>query len=160
MVACELVNSPYLSGSVVESPVGILLTEAGERRNAMTVSFFSEVAHYPTSLWISVGRGGYTRELIDASGRFTLAVLHAGQGSLAWECGLASGRDTDKLSKLRTHRGPEDHLYLDEALAAAACRVRSSHTVGDHILYIADILAGEVETRYSLKLPLLTRDLI
>jgi len=125
----------------------------------MTISFFSEVAHHPTSLWISVAPSGYTRELLDASGRFTLAVLHAGQKDLAWQCGLVSGRDTDKFSMLRTHRGAEDFVYLDESLAAAACCIRSSRPVGDHILYIAEILAGEVETKHTRKRPLLTRDL-
>lgn len=153
-------TSPYLSGSVVESPVGILLTEAGERRNAMTISFFSEVAHHPTTLWISVAPGSYTRELIETSGRFTLAVLHDRQKDLAWECGLVSGRDTDKFGKLRTHRGPAGFLYLDEALGAAACRVRSSRPAGDHILFVAEIVAGEVETRHSLRRALLTRDLL
>jgi len=115
----------------------------------MTISFFSEVAHHPTSLWISVAPASYTRELLDASGRFTLAVLHDGQKDLAWQCGLVSGRDTDKFSMLRTHRGAEDFVYLDESLAAAACCVRSSRPVGDHILYIAEILAGEVETKHT-----------
>jgi flavin reductase (DIM6/NTAB) family NADH-FMN oxidoreductase RutF len=153
-------TSAYLSGSVVESPVGILLTEAGDRRNAMTISFFSEVAHHPTTLWISVAQGGYSGELLDASGRFTLVVLHAGQRQLAWQCGTTSGRDGDKFSKLRTHRGPEDYLYLDDSLAGAACRVRSSRPAGEHILYIADIVGGESETRNSLKRTLITRDLL
>ncbi len=153
-------NSPYLSGSVVESPIGILLTESGDRRNAMTISFFSEVAHHPTSLWISVEPGSYTKELIETSGQFTLAVLHDGQKDLAWQCGLKSGRDSDKFGKLSTHRGPENFLYLDEAYGSAGCRVRSSHAAGDHLLFIADIIAGEVETRFSQRRALLTRDLL
>lgn len=145
---------------MVESPVGILLTEAGVRRNAMTISFFSEVAHYPTTLWISVAPGRYSRELLDASGRFTLVVLHAGQRELAWQCGTTSGRDADKFSQLRTHRGPEDYIYLDDGMAGAACRVRSSRPAGEHLLYIADIVGGEVETRNSLKRILITRDML
>jgi flavin reductase (DIM6/NTAB) family NADH-FMN oxidoreductase RutF len=153
-------GSPYLQGSVVDSPVGILLTEADDRRNAMTISFFSEVAHHPTSLWISIDPSCFSRELIDASGRFTLVVLHEGQAELAWQCGQTSGREIDKFSQLRTHRGPENFLYLDDAYAAAACRVRSRHTAGDHLLLVADILAGEVETRLSIRRPLLTRHLL
>ena len=155
-----VVTSAYLSGSVVESPVGILLTEAGDRRNAMTISFFSEVAHHPTTLWISVAQGRYSGELLDSSGRFTLVVLHAGQRELAWRCGTISGRDADKFSRLRTHRGPVDYVYLADGIAGAACRVRSSRPAGEHILYIADIVGGEVETRNSLKRTLITRDLL
>ncbi len=153
-------KSRYLDGSVVECPVGLLLTESGDRRNAATISFFSEVAHHPTSLWISLDPTSLSKELIDESGRFTLIVLHDGQKEIAERCGLQSGRNTDKFSGLKTHRGAQDFLYMDEAYGSAACRVRSSHPAGDHVLIIADILAGEVETKYSQRRALLTRDLL
>jgi flavin reductase (DIM6/NTAB) family NADH-FMN oxidoreductase RutF len=154
------VTNPYLSGSVVDSPIAIVITEHGECKNAATVSFFSEVAHHPTTLWISVSPHSYTKELIDSSGRFTLAVLHSGQRDLAWHCALSSGRESDKLASMKTHRGPHDFLYLDDSLAAAACQVRSSKPVGDHVMFVADIVAGELETRNSIRRALLTRDLL
>ena len=62
-------SNPYIDRSVVVSPVGLVLTEWQGKRNAMTVSFFSEVAHHPTTLWMSIEQSSYTHELIQASGR-------------------------------------------------------------------------------------------
>jgi len=138
--------------------VGLILTQADSRKNAMTVSFFSEVAHHPTSLWISIDPRSYTYELIEQSGAFSLVLLHEKQTKPARMCGTVSGRDIDKFSLLKAHRSG-DFWYLDDLYASAACRVRSRHQVGDHVMFIADILEGEVETRNSNRRPLLTRDL-
>jgi flavin reductase (DIM6/NTAB) family NADH-FMN oxidoreductase RutF len=150
-------GSPYLD---LVSPVGLVLTEWKGKRNAMTVSFFSEVAHHPTALWISVKQTSYTHELVQESGRFTLIVLDDKQAHLARACGSVSGRTTDKCAGLQLYYGSMDQLYMQDAFASAACRVRSTHSVGDHTLFIADILAGEFESRRSIHRHLLTTDLI
>lgn len=151
--------SPYLQGSVVESAVGLVLTEFGGRRNAMTVSFFSEVAHHPTTLWVSIADHSYTHELIEATGRFSLIVLHEGQRHAARACGSASGRDSDKCASLDLYRAQEEFWFMEGALASVACRVRSSHAAEQHTLYIADMLAAEFETRSRIRRHLLTTDL-
>jgi flavin reductase (DIM6/NTAB) family NADH-FMN oxidoreductase RutF len=139
--------------------VGLIITDRGQQINLMTVSFFSEVAHHPTALWVSIARSAYTHDLIEETGRFTLAVLHDGQKELALKCGSVSGRSGDKSALLPVHRSENGHLYPEDALASAACRIRRTHALGDHTLYIADILAGEVETRRNIRRHLLTTDL-
>ena len=153
-------SSPYLDRSVVVSPVGLVLTEWQDQRNAMTVSFFSEVAHHPTTLWVSIEQSSYTHELIQASGRFTLVVLDDGQAEIAKTCGSVSGRQSNKCAGLKLYRGSKDELYMEDAFASAACRVRSAHPVGPNTLFIADILAGEFESRRAIRRHLLTTDLV
>lgn len=152
--------SPYISQAVTPSAVGLVITVSGAARNVMTVSFFSEVAHYPASLWVSIHQNSYTHRLIEESGRFSLAVLHDGQKELALRCGSVSGRDKDKCADLALHAGPEGYLFPDDALTAVACRVRSRHPWNDHTLFLADILMGELETKNSIRRHLLTMDLI
>jgi len=153
-------TNSYVNATMLDSHVGLVLTEWGDEQNAMTISCFAEAAHYPRTIWISVAPESYTRELIDAGGRFTLAVLHCGQRDIAWQCGTRSGRQTNKLVHLRTHRGPGGCLYLDDSLSAVACCVQRSNRIGDHIMYVAEIVAGEIETRNSSKQPLLIKDLL
>lgn len=152
--------SPYLSAAVTPSAVGLVVTQSGAARNVMTVSFFSEVAHYPTTLWVCIERRSYTHELIEATNRFSLAVLHDGQKDLALHCGSVSGRTEDKCSAAGLHAGPEGFLYPGDALAAVACRVRWRRALGEHTLYIADLMAGELETKRSVRRHLLTVDLL
>ena len=151
--------SPYLQHSVVESAVGLVVSELGDQRNAMTVSFFSEVAHYPTALWVSIAQSAYTHELISASGRFSLIVLHVGQKDLASACGFSSGRSANKCANLDLYRAHSEYWFLDGAISSVACRVRSAREGNGHTLFIADILASDVETRSRTRRHLLTTDM-
>lgn len=152
-------ESPYIGNSVVEGPVGLVLVESQGRANAMTISFFSEAAHHPTSLWVSIAKSSYTHELVSQEGRFSLIVLHRNQKHIAELCGGVSGRNQDKCASLQIYRSSEGLLFLKNALASVACRVRSTHNVGDHTLFIADILSGDIETRRSTLRHLLVSDL-
>jgi flavin reductase (DIM6/NTAB) family NADH-FMN oxidoreductase RutF len=153
-------HNRYLTGAVVPSAVGLVITESGARRNVMTVSFFSEVAHHPSSLWISIANDSFTHELIRESGKFSLMVLHEKQQQLAMTCGASSGRIKDKCAGLQLRRGPEGFLVIEDCLTSIACRVLSEHVVGDHTVFIAGILAGEYDTKKTLWRHLLTTDLL
>ena len=153
-----MMRNPYLSGSVTDGPVALALTEGAGRRNAMTVSFFSEAAHHPASLWMSVARASFTHELMVSSGRFTLALLHARQKDLALHCGTASGRDSDKCRRLALDTA-DGFLLLRPAMVNLSCLVRTVHDLEEHSLFVADILAGTLESRHTWRRHLLVSDL-
>lgn len=140
-------KSPYIVESIVESAVALVVVEAGTRSNAMTVSFFSEVAHHPTALWVSISPAAHTHSLIEETGRFTLAVLNQTQKSLALQCGTVSGRDQDKCATLDLYKSPGGFLFLRGALASTGCSVRESVSLGDHTLFVADILESHLDSR-------------
>lgn len=152
-------TSAYINDSVVEGAVGLVLVKAGDRSNAMTVSFFSEVAHHPTSLWVSVAKSSFTHTLLEETGRFSLAVLNQTQGALALGCGMVSGRDRDKCSTLDLYLTPDGFLFLRGALASTSCAIRQSEDVGDHTLFIADILDSHLDSRKAHLRHLLLSDL-
>jgi flavin reductase (DIM6/NTAB) family NADH-FMN oxidoreductase RutF len=152
--------SPYLSQSVTESPVGLVITEAGARRNAMTVSFFSEVAHFPTSLWVSIAKNSFTHGLLLDSRRFSLILLHRKQAELAQMCGTVSGREQDKCDRLSLYRGRDNFLFVPDALTCTGCEVRATADAGDHTVFLANILCGELDSLSSVRRHLLTVDLV
>ncbi len=141
--------------------MGLVVTSEGTaRRNAMTVSQFSEVAHYPTTLWVSIAPSTLTHQLIEATGLFTLAVLHQGQGDLALACGTKSGRDADKCASMPLYQARDGAWYVGGAIASISCRVRQHLTLDDHTLFIADILRGERDSKSLDRRHLLTTDLL
>jgi flavin reductase (DIM6/NTAB) family NADH-FMN oxidoreductase RutF len=152
-------TSPYVSGSIVESVVGLLLIESGDRSNAMTISFFSEVAHHPTALWVSISQGSYTHSLIQKTGRFTLAVLNQTQKDIAISCGTVSGRDFDKCASLDIYRSPGGFLFLQGALASTGCSVRRAVPLDDHTIFLADIVESHLDSRKAHLRQLLLSDL-
>jgi flavin reductase (DIM6/NTAB) family NADH-FMN oxidoreductase RutF len=152
-------DSPYVTNGVMDSAVGLILVELGDRRNAMTVSFFSEVAHHPTALWVSVARTAYTHELIRAGGKFTLAVLNQTQAKLAYHCGTSSGRAADKCAALNLYKSPQGFLFMSDALASTACSLSNSIDIDDHTLFVADILESHLSSRQAHRRHLLLSDL-
>jgi flavin reductase (DIM6/NTAB) family NADH-FMN oxidoreductase RutF len=154
-----MLTTPYVTGSVIESAVGLVLVETGNNRNAMTVSFFSEVAHHPTALWVAISNKTYTHSLIEQTGRFTLAILNQKQKALALQCGTVSGRDQDKCATLDLYKSPNDFLFLRGALASTGCSVRQRVDLGDHTLFVADILESHLDSRKAHLRQLLLSDL-
>lgn len=152
-------NSSYLTDSIIESAVGLILVEAGTRRNAMTISCFSEAAHHPATLWISVARTTYSNELIRETGKFSLAILNLNQKEIAISCGTISGRESDKCASLDLYRSRDGFLFLRRALASTACSVRQSIDVDDHTLFVADILDADLDSRSAHLRHLLLSDL-
>ncbi|MDB4917974.1 MAG: flavin reductase domain protein FMN-binding protein [Gemmatimonadetes bacterium] len=153
-----MIPSEYLAGSVTEGPVALVLCEHAGRRNAMTVSFFSEVSHYPASVWISIAHTRLTHAMLLESKRFSLVVLHERQAAFARMCGEVSGRTEDKCARLPISV-KDGWLFVDGALASMGCEITQSRDLGDHTLFIASILVGETETRNTMRRHLLTTDL-
>ena len=144
--------------TLMPAPVAIVIASAGDRRDASTVTFFSEVAHHPTSLWVSLNTSSLTHELVQESGEFTLSVLSRKQRDLALACGTISGRQADKCAGLDLVLTPRGFHYLVGAIASTACRVRRTISLGDHTVFIADMLEGERDTRAARLGPLLSID--
>ena len=154
-----MMESPYLKQSIIESAVGLLIVKAGDRANAMTISCFSEAAHHPSTLWISVAKTAYSNALISETGKFSLAILNQNQKKIALDCGTISGRDHDKCASLDLYQSADGFLFLSRALASTACSVRQSIDVEDHTLFVADILSAELDSRSAHLRHLLLSDL-
>ncbi len=143
----------------MESAVAIVLVRTPDLSNAITVSLFSEVAHHPTALWISLNKSSYTHSLLLSQPEFSLSVLNQKQASIALACGTVSGRERDKCAALDVFENGSGFLFLKQALAATSCRVRRSEDIGDHTLFVADILETVLESRTSHLRHLLISDL-
>ncbi len=155
----QLRDSPYLRGAVLPAPVGLIVAEAAGTANAMTVSLYSEVAHYPTSMWVAVSPRSHTHGILLETGKFSFITLHSRQAVIAAACGTTSGRDAPKAGLLDLYRHGEGFLFLDDAMASTACVVDRHHTVGDHTLFICRMLSGDVTSRGTSERQLLLSDL-
>ena len=151
--------SPYIDGAILPGPVGLVLVRSGARRTATTVSFFSEVAHHPTALWVSLATTSFAHELVLECGEFTLAILSCAQGAVARACGSVSGRDRDKCAALPLYESSSGFPYLSSSLSSTACRVRNTIPKGSHRVFIADMLEGDIDRSAARAGHLLTTDL-
>jgi Conserved protein/domain typically associated with flavoprotein oxygenases, DIM6/NTAB family len=149
----------YITEAFMDAAVAILLVETASRRNAMTISCFSEVAHYPAAIWVSVEKDSYTHELLQETNRFSLAVLNQRQLKLARNCGTVSGRTVDKCANLDLYRSPKGFLFLQGALASTGAEVSKVEDIGSQTLFVGNIVEADFCSRASTLRHLLISDL-
>ena len=159
MFSEKLRGSPYLKRSVIPGPVGLVVVRTAAGINAMTVSLFSEVAHQPTSMWIAIAPETHTHCMLLESRRCSFLTLHEKQAHIAIACGTISGRDADKAGALNLYEHGDGFLFLRDALASTACTVQQSVSMGEHTLFICEMLSGDVSGRHTARRQLLLSDL-
>ena len=113
-------------------------------RAGFTAAWVTQVAFDPLLLAISVNPRNATWALMDRSRRFAINVLDASQLQMARQFGLASGRDVDKFSAVRTTAAAGGFLALSDAVSWLGCQVEQQVPAGDHIVVLAHVVAGEL----------------
>lgn len=154
-------SSPYITGAVLDNPVALVTSAHGGRRTVMTASLFAESSHLPVLLRVAIRPETFTHELVTASGWFGLSVLACTQAALAIGCGSSSGRDGSKFERwrLRVENGPREVPLLPGLLTTSACRVIERLDLGEHTLFVGEIVDSHREARLAHLPPLLLSDL-
>lgn len=122
--------------------------EAGER-DIVTVAWAGTVCTNPPMLSISLRPERHSYHIIRESGEFVVNLVTSRlQRACDW-CGVRSGRDYDKWEECRLTAAPASALELAPAIAESPvnieCRVRDVLELGSHHLFLADVLAVQVE---------------
>lgn len=116
----------------------------GERRNAFTAAWLTQVSFDPLLLALSVNPGHASWPLLLGGGGFTVSVLSRDQLHLAGHFGTRSARDGDKLAGTGWRPGSTGAPILDGAVAWLECRLVERVPAGDHMIVLARPVAGEI----------------
>jgi len=116
----------------------------GERSDAFTAAWIMQASFDPLLLAISINPDNASYELLHASGWFTVNVLKQGQLDLARHFGTKSGRDQDKLARMRTRPGRAGSPILEDALAYFECELEGRTRAGDHELVLGRVADGRI----------------
>jgi flavin reductase (DIM6/NTAB) family NADH-FMN oxidoreductase RutF len=116
----------------------------GDRRDAFTAAWIMQASFNPLLLAISINPDNASYELLHASGCFTVNVLKQSQLDLARHFGTKSGRDEDKLARIRTLPGRAGTPILEESLAYFECDLEGRTRAGDHELVLGRVVDGRI----------------
>jgi flavin reductase (DIM6/NTAB) family NADH-FMN oxidoreductase RutF len=116
----------------------------GERKDAFTAAWIMQASFDPLLLAISINPDNASYELLHASGWFTVNVLKQGQLDLARHFGTKSGRDQDKLARMRMRAGRAGSPILEDALAYFECELEGRTRAGDHELVLGRVADGRI----------------
>ena len=132
-----------LEADLVAKAIFVITSESGGVRAGMTAAWVTRVSSSPPQMAVAIHRASQTGELIAAGDRYVINVLGEGQAVLAQRFGSSSSRIKDKFKGVRLTTAPQGCPVLSDALGYIECHVAQILDVGDHRLFVGEIVAAE-----------------
>ena len=120
----------------------VIGSRAGERRNAMTLNWATQISSDPKLLAIGVEKAALTHALIAEGKVFSLNIIDREDRAIVRKFTKPVEVDVDAhtLNDFAFHDGPTGAPILDQAVAWVDCRVHSSVDLGDHTLFLGEVV--------------------
>jgi flavin reductase (DIM6/NTAB) family NADH-FMN oxidoreductase RutF len=125
------------------SGVSIVTMQAPEKRHGLTVSGFLSITPEPPLVLVSIGQELASDTLLHASGAYAINFLRDDQAELSDRFAGRLG-EVDRFADLTTRSAATGSPILEDCAAWLDCRIVSSQVVGDHTLFIGEVVAAGV----------------
>ena len=142
------VDLPQAHCLLNHGPTVLVASAHGGRRNVMAAAWNMPVDFDPPKVAVVIDKTTFTRELVDASGQFVLAVPSRAIAELTVAVGSCSGRDGDKFDALGLAVLPPGVLDIPRpagCLAWLECRVIDEPAIAQRY----DLFLGEVVAAWA-----------
>ncbi len=120
----------------------------GEDANIITVAWTGIINTVPPKTYISVRPSRHSYELIRQSGEFVINLTPSRLVRAADYCGIHTGRKVKKFEKCGLHQEDASEVscpLLAESPLSLECRVTEVIPLGSHDMFLADIVAVDVD---------------
>jgi flavin reductase (DIM6/NTAB) family NADH-FMN oxidoreductase RutF len=120
----------------------VIGSRAGDRRNAMTANWVTQLSFEPKLVGVSVEKPAFTYELISAARVFTVNVIDREDRAIVRkftkpvEVDEAAGT----LNGFAFHDATNGAPVLDTAVAWVACRVQQDVDLGGSTLFVGEVV--------------------
>jgi len=119
----------------------IVSAQSGDKKNAMTVAWITPVSANPPLIVIAVAPKRFTHKLIEESKEFIVNIPDINKLELVNYMGTVSGRDVDKLAKVKYREGVKVKApVLEDCVAWLECKVVNQVEAGDHTLFMGKVV--------------------
>ena len=125
------------------SGVSVVTMQTAEKRHGLTVSGFLSISPEPPLVLISIGQELASDALLHASGAYAISLLRDDQTELSDRFAGRLG-EIDRFEGVATHTAATGSPILEDCLAWLDCRIVSSQVVGDHTLFVGEVVAAGV----------------
>ena len=119
--------------------------------NIITVAWAGTVCTNPPMLSISVRPERYSYHMLRETGEFVVNLTTEELAHATDYCGVRSGRDTDKWKDCGLTREKASKVsvpLIKECTGNLECRVGSVDELGSHHMFLAEIVAVDVDDAY------------
>jgi flavin reductase (DIM6/NTAB) family NADH-FMN oxidoreductase RutF len=114
------------------------------KRHGMTVSSFTSISLDPPLVLVSLAKEARTHDLVQRSGIFGVTMLNVGQEDISDRFAGRTTEDQDRFADLEIFRLETGAPFLTGGLSFLDCNVISTLDIGDHTLFIGEVIAMQV----------------
>jgi len=139
-------------GGALIAPIPAVMVSCGdfEKSNIITVAWCGITNTVPPKTYISVRPSRYSYDIIKQNGEFVINLVPSTLAKTADFCGIYTGKKVDKFEKcgLTKEKASKVNVPLiGECPISIECKVTDIIPLGSHHMFLADILAVNVEKR-------------
>lgn len=134
---------------MLDYPMFVVTTRAGDELGGCLVGFTSQVSIRPSRFLVGLSKRNHTYRVARRATHVAVHLLPRRQRPLARLFGSETGDRVDKFDRCPWRPGPERLPILSDAIGWFAGRVLNQFDVGDHVGFLLDPIAGHAPERFD-----------
>lgn len=143
----------FLKVSYLEPRKVVLITTRSDGKdNLFPLDWHTPLSLHPQRYAISVWKTNNSLEFIQASNIFVVNFMSAQFDRHVFRAGSLHGNHSDKFAELGFHKKECEKVpccYVAESFGRIECVVEQSIDVGDHVLFIGNVLSSGLQSAKS-----------
>lgn len=137
----ELVNKVTWK---IPNALALVGSKAGERRNAMTTTWVTQLSMDPVLIGVGVDNDAVTHQLISEGGSFSVNLWDSAETKVFVKFSKPAADDGATLNGRPVRAATTGAPVFDEALAWMDCEVRHTLDLGTHTLFVGEIVDAAI----------------
>ncbi len=125
------------------NPVTLVCTQKPDgSTNLATVSWWTYLSYNPNMIAYAMAKTSYSGEMVRNNKKVILTIPGVAIADEVMDCGMSTGRDTDKIAKLgiEMQEVPNSEIKIPlHSRVAINCILKEFIETGDHYLYICNV---------------------
>lgn len=144
-----MTKTTWKAGTMIYPLPAVMVTSGTmEKPNVFTAAWTGVINSEPAMTYVSIRPSRYSHELIEQNGEFVINLTTQDLLHAADFCGVKSGRDTDKFAETGMTPMPCKFVkapQIAQSPVSVECKVTEIKKLGSHDMFIAEILAVDVD---------------
>ena len=133
------------------APPALVSCGTMEAHNVLTAAWTGIVNSEPPMTYVSIRPERYSHGIIQEKGEFVINLPCEAIVKATDLCGVKSGRDVDKFALAGLTAEPSNVVAapgIAECPISLECKVREVYKLGSHDMFLADIVAVDVDSKF------------
>ncbi len=136
-----------------EYPIPAAMVSCGTMKNSniITVAWTGIVNTNPAMVYISIRPERYSYKLIEKYGEFVINLTTEKLAYATDWCGVKTGKNVNKFEKMKLTKEKCNFVNcpsIKESPVSIECKVKEIKKLGSHNMFIAEVLAVNVDEQY------------